>query len=414
MSIHIQAISIKEFEAHLKASRESAADRRHYFSLANRFVYYLEKHSVAIEAVSAATLQEFLRSELLSWRGRHGRSARDLFQWREQYQTVINRFVALVRQDWPIVAKRILALEASHRDLVEGYEKSMHELRGLASSTGWKRIKHALEFLTASRPHDQEDLKRLGVRDIDAYIQQRCRGLRRTGIESCTVCLRDFLRYLHGCGQTALDLSGAVMGPRIYDHEQIPSALRPEEVRAVLESTRQDSSPVGRRDYAFLILLATYGLRACEVIALRLDDIDWRRDVLHVQHSKTGSHTELPLLNKPGEALLSYLEKVRPRSEYRELFLTLRPPHQPYTSGSILNRVIDVRLQQAGITPAGRRGPHAFRHARAVSLLHSAVPLKVIGDVLGHKSAKSTAVYLKLATEDLRAVGLSIPKEVLR
>src|SRR5439155_1242391 len=130
---------------------------------------------------------------------------------------------------------------------------------------------HAPEFLPELGPRGgQESLAHLGVRDIDAYLQQRCKGLRRRTIEGYTVCLRSFLRYLHGSGRTALDLSSTVIGPRIYDDEQVPSALRPEEVQTVLEATRQDYSPIGRRDYAFLMLLATYGLRAGEIVTLRL------------------------------------------------------------------------------------------------------------------------------------------------
>ena len=290
----------------------------------------------------------------------------------------------------------------------------MRELRGLASVTRSTRTTQALVFLTELGPRgEQERLAHLGVRDIDAYLQQRCKGLRRQTIEGYTVCLRSFLRYLHGSGRTALDLSSIVIGPRIYDNEQIPSALRPEEIQTIVAATRQDCSPIGRRDYAFLMLLATYGLRAGEIIALRLEDIDWQKEILRVRHSKTGAVSELPLLCEPGEAVLSYLEKARPESKRREVFLQLQAPYQAYKSGSILNCVIGARLKMAGITPRSRKGPHAFRHARAVSLLHAAVPLKIIGDVLGHRSAESTAVYLKLATEDLRAVGLNIPKEVL-
>jgi len=203
------------------------------------------------------------------------------------------------------------------------------------------------------------------------------------------------------------------MGPRIYDDEGIPSALRPEEVRAVLEVTRQDFSPTGRRDYAFLMLLATYGLRAGEIVGLLLEDIDWKKEILRVRHSKTGTDSELPLLREPGEAVLSYLENARPESERREVFLHVHAPYRAYKNGSILNCVISARLKAAGITPLGRKGPHAFRHARAVSLLRASVPLKIIGDVLGHKSPASTGVYLKLATEDLRAVGLNIPEKAL-
>jgi site-specific recombinase XerD len=311
----------------------------------------------------------------------------------------------------PVVAAPATALEAFQHDVVQGYDAWMRELRGLASITRSTRTTQALEFLTALGSRgDQKSLTQLAVRDIDAYVQQRCKGLRRPTIEGYTVCLRSFLRYLHGTGRTALDLSGTVMGPRIYDDDHVPSALRPEEVQAVLEVTRQDSSPAGRRDYAFLMLLATYGLRAGEIVALRLEDINWKKEIICVRHSKTGADSELPLLCEPGEAVLSYLENARPQSERRELFLQLRAPYGAY-KGSILNSVIASRLKAAGIIPLGRKGAHAFRHARAVSLLRAAVPLKIIGDLLGHKSAKSTAVYLKLATEDLRAVGLDIPKK---
>jgi integrase/recombinase XerD len=314
----------------------------------------------------------------------------------------------------------ILELNAkgvSHREIARVLQLSrvtVRELRGLASVTRSKRTIQALEFLTELGPRgEQESLAHLRVRDVDAHLQQRCKGWRRRTIEGYTVCLRSFLRYLHGSGRTALDLSSTVIGPRIYDDEQIPSALRPEEVQAVVEATRQDCSPIGRRDYAFLMLLATYGLRAGEIVALRLEDIDWQKEILRVRHSKTGTVSELPLLREPGEAVLSYLEKARPESKRREVFLQLQAPYLAYKSGSILNCVIGARLKMAGITPRSRKGPHAFRHARAVSLLRAAVPLKIIGDVLGHRSAESTAVYLKLATEDLRAVGLNIPKEVL-
>jgi integrase/recombinase XerD len=221
------------------------------------------------------------------------------------------------------------------------------------------------------------------------------------------------LRHLHRRGCTASDLGDTVVGPRIYDHEAIPSALGAEEVRKVLEVTRADLSPTGLRDYAILMLLATYGLRAAEIVRLRLEDIDWRRDVLQVRHSKTGTYSELPLLREPGEALLRYLEKARPPSAHREVFLRIQAPHRPFKDGSILNCVTSARLRAAGVIPQGRKGPHAFRHARAVSLLRSGVPLKIIGDVLGHTSAAATAEYLKLATEDLRAVGLELPRGVL-
>lgn len=408
------ASRIDQLEVHLRTNRYAPLIQRRYLCFAQRFVDYLERKSLSIEAVHVPELEEFLRWELRSWRSRRGRAPRNVVEWRRRYKSAIHMLLRLVHGHWPVVAAPATALEAFHRDLVQGYDAWMQELRGLASVTRSGRATQALEFLTTlGLRGDQESLTQLSVRDIDAYVQQRCRDLRRRTIESYTVRLRSFLRYLHSSERTALDLSCTVMGPRIYEDEPIPSALRPEEVQAVLEVTRQDFSPIGRRDYAVLMLLATYGLRAGEIIALLLADIDWKKEILRVRHTKTGADSELPLLREPGEAVLSYLEKARPKSHHRELFLHLHAPYQAYESGSTLNRLISARLTAAGITPRGRKGPHAFRHARAVSLLRAAVPLKIIGDVLGHKSARSTAVYLKLATEDLRAVGLNIPKEVL-
>jgi site-specific recombinase XerD len=294
------------------------------------------------------------------------------------------------------------------------YDVWLRDLRGLHPETRAKRTAHARRFLTAlSLRADDETLARLSVREVDAYLKGCCQGLRRASIEDFTVCLRDFLRHLHRSGHMAVDLSGTVIGPRIYDHEDIPSALRPEEVKRVLEVTRGDHSQVGLRDYAVLMLLATYGLRAAEIVKLRLEDIDWRKDVLRVRHSKTETHSELPLTSEVGEALLRYLQKSRPRSVHREIFLRLYAPHRPFQKGSAIYCVSRARLKAAGITPQGRKGPHAFRHARAVSLLRSGVSLKVIGDVLGHTSAEATGVYLKLATEDLRTIGMELPDGVL-
>ena len=107
---------------------------------------------------------------------------------------------------------------------------------------------------------------------------------------------------------------------------------------------------------------------------------------------------------------MDYLQKGRPKVAAREIFIRLRAPYRPLQSGSSLYSGIVRRLQEAGVKWQGKHGPHAFRHARAVSLLRAAVPSKLIGDVLGHRASTSTAVYLKLATDDLRKIALDVPE----
>ena len=111
----------------------------------------------------------------------------------------------------------------------------------------------------------------------------------------------------------------------------------PRKFRPSWKLLRQDCSPIGRRDYAFLTLLATYGLRAGEIVTLRLEDIDWQKEILRVRHSKTDTVSELPLLREPGEAVLSYLEKLRPESERREVFLQVRAPIRHIKAGRSLS-----------------------------------------------------------------------------
>jgi integrase len=152
--------------------------------------------------------------------------------------------------------------------------------------------------------------------------------------------------------------------------------------------------------------LRRYGLREGEICRLRLEDVNWREESLHIRHTKTNAHSAMPLLAPVGEALFDYfLRHGRPRTEAREVRPVLRALYrddEPVWHGQ-------GRLSAAGVEPPGKRGPHVFRHARAVEMLRASVLQKIIGDVLGHRSTESTNTYLKLATDDLRAVALDVP-----
>ncbi len=197
----------------------------------------------------------------------------------------------------------------------------------------------------------------------------------------------------------------------LYAYESITSTLSSDQIATVLKSARKDQSPMGLRDYAILQLLSTYGLRVGEITHLRLNDIDWRAETLRIRHSKTGAHSLLPLMEPVGEALINYLRHGRPKTDVREIFIRARAPYR--RMAGIYSEVFR-RMEAAGVKPSRKRGPHIFRHARAVSLLRASVPRKVIGDVLGHRSTEATVPYLKLATEDLRAIALEIPGQEVR
>jgi integrase/recombinase XerD len=390
---------IEQFRVYLKTDGYCAEVQRRYPPIARRFLAHLGNQKRAAETAGPSDVEGFLRREHRTYRKRHRRAPRHVGAWRGDHAAPARLVLRFVQGQWPVELAPTTGRDAFHRELLGGYDAWMQDLRGLAPVTRLDRVRDAQRFLeTLGARGDLNCLRNLEVPDIDAYVRQRSAGLRRTSIKYVTVSLRIFLRYLHGSARTTLDLSGTVTSPTLYAYEGIPSALRPEDVKNVLTVTRQDRTAAGRRDYAIIMLLATYGLRAGEITALRLEDIDWKKDVLHVQHSKTGGYSNLPLLREPGEALLGYLESARPRTALREVFLCLQAPHRAFKDGSALYSAIRKRLTAAGVMPPGKKGPHAFRHARAVSLLRAAVPLKAIGDILGHRSALSTGAYLKLAT----------------
>ena len=167
------------------------------------------------------------------------------------------------------------------------------------------------------------------------------------------------------------------------------------------------ATTIGRRDYAMFLLIATYGLRTSEVVALTVDDIQWRERTIRVTRSKIGRPLLLPLTEEVGAAVIDYLQHGRPALARREVFLRVRPP-QGALQPTAVTEAFQAWTRHSGL-PIPFHGPHCLRHSLAVHLLRQGTALKAIGDLLGHRSAESTCVYLRLQVDDLRDVALELP-----
>ena len=381
-----------------------------YVVFARLFLRYLAKRHARLDEVEPVHVSKYLTCELRRYRQRHGRAPASMKRWRSSHTAGIHQLLRVVRGRWPIAPVAHIPAEAYCNGLLSEFAQWLHEQRGLAVRSIGVLAAEARRFLSwYVDSAGANDLAALQLADIDAYVQSRCPVLRRVSRKNVAQQLRCFLKFLHVTGHSALDLAVGVISPTLYACEAMPSLLDTEQIRAVLASTRQDHSAKGLRDYAILMLLATYGMRAGEIAQLRLEDVDWRADRLSVRHTKTGSGSVLPLVPAVGDALLAYLRHGRPVTDAREVFVHAKAPYRPFSRGSSLYLLVRLRLEAAGVSPPGKRGPHTFRHARAVSLLRASVTTKTIGDLLGHRSAESTRPYLKLATDDLREVALEIP-----
>lgn len=404
---------VERGRAHLTAHGYTADTFKRFRATTRRFLAFLQRRRVDISTAQCSHVRSYLEAERRRFRLRHGRDP-NAGGWPKCHTAPIHLLFRLAQGSWPPPAPPpATSHERFRRELRDGFRHWMMEVRGLSVLTftkDWYSADRFLDWL-GSRA-SPASLQRLSPADLDGFLAWRAPGIRRATRVGVCQGLRSFLRYLHGAGFIGRDLAACVTRPPLYWNEGIPAAFTDAQVKAMLAATCHDRSAVGRRDYAILLLLATYGLRAGEITRLRLDDIDWRRGRFSITQSKSHRSSQLPLLAPVGTAILDYLEHVRPRSEHRQVFLFTRAPYRPFACGSSLGPTVGRCLRRAGITPAGKHGCHAFRYARAVSLLRAAVPLKAISDILGHRSPSSTDGYLKLATEDLRDVGLEVPPEV--
>lgn len=399
-----------DLRQHLQAAGYSAHSVEHLGTGARQFLRYIRERNIRLEAVQPPNVAMYMRQQLQDYRRRHGRMPTNRKAWRTWCTDGVVQLLRFTHQQWPPACLPRNRGEARAQTLCRDYRRWLADCRGLAASTINGYIEETERFLFWHVGlGGQEDRLDLSLRHVDQYLQFRAAALRRTTLKLVSLRLSGFLRFLHRAGHLSDDLSRSMIHPTLYEFENIPSVLKPEEIRQILKVTRRDRSPCGRRDFAILTLLATYGLRAGEIVRLALDDIDWRADTIVIRHSKVRGTTVLPLLPTAGEALLTYLRSGRPKTTAREMFIRASAPLQGFSKGSALHALVRRRIAAAGVRPTGKRGPHVFRHAHALELLRAAVPMKTISDLLGHRTSRSTAVYLKLDTEELRAVALPLP-----
>jgi site-specific recombinase XerD len=293
---------------------------------------------------------------------------------------------------------------------VPGFFAYLRQERGLQETTIGHYRHYLRRFECYLETIGLTQLHALSIPVISGFITESSHRLSKNSIRYPVGVLRVFLGYLYREQTIANDLSGSIEGPQIYRQADIPRSISWDEVRQLLTGVDRRSA-VGKRDYALLLLLVTYGLRAREVAALTLDSIDWKRDRLLISERKAGHTTVYPLSSAVGEAIVDYLQNGRPKTDDRGLFFRAIAPYQPLTWAAISQRAA-YHLHKAGIQ-VPRAGAHTLRHTCIQRLIDAEFPLKTIGDYVGHRSPEATEVYAKVAIEALREVALGDGEAVL-
>jgi len=282
--------------------------------------------------------------------------------------------------------------------------------RGLRDASVRLYRHHLAQFEAYLRTIGIMELQALSPAILDAFVAERSQRLGRTSLRSLCGILRMFLRYLRRQRLIARDLSATVESPRAYRLATIPRSITWDEVRRMLEAVDRRTAG-GKRDYAILLLLVTYGLRAREVAALTVDDLNWTHDRLRIPERKAGHSSAYPLSPTVGAALVEYLQHGRPQAADRRVFFRVLAPQMPLTAAAVAKRAAHY-LHRAGIA-VPRAGSHTLRHTCVQRLVDAQFPFKLIGDYVGHRAPDSTEIYTKVATDALRDVALGDGETIL-
>ena len=287
--------------------------------------------------------------------------------------------------------------------LLERYRQYLEQVRGFSEATTKQHGQTVSEFLDkALRP--PRNIRAITSNHVERYLTYKSRHVSRQTMQHVVARLRAFFRYgaARGLVHAGLD---SIDTPRTYRDELPVRALPWPLVKKLLRSVDL-TSKTGWRDYTVLHLMAYYGLRPSEIVALRVDSIDWHSKTCRLKQRKTQSDMVLPLLGRTLRILRRYLYNWRWESPSPQLFLRARRPFGNLQHYAVCD-LFYKRAARSGL-PLKGYSSYSLRHSFAMRLLQRGVGVKAIGDLLGHRSLEATCVYLRLDVSALRAVALPL------
>lgn len=294
------------------------------------------------------------------------------------------------------------AAPASRIDvLLGGFSGHLREERGLASCTAQAYVARAGRFLADYS--DDGNLRELTSADVSGAVLRESAAVSVGSVQYFVAALRSLLRYCHVAGLIEADLSGAALPVTGRRRSWLPKGISPADAQALLRSCDRRRA-TGRRDYAVILMLQRLGLRAGEVAALRLENLDWRAGQMLV-HGKGRRVDRLPIPADVGAAITGYLRRGRATTTRREVFLRAHAP-QAGLSHEGVSFIVRRACARAGLPPFGA---HRLRHSLACESLRAGTPLPEIGQILRHHSASSTALYARVDVDQLRTVAQPWP-----
>lgn len=396
-------------DQYLAAFEESLASRNYKPDTLKNYRYLLRRFGRLLddEAIAPSALTPDLAVEL-------GRRLPATPQSQIKVPNLARLFVAHLIEIGVATRPPLTPAQAERTELLSNFETYLIRQRGLSPRTIYHVLRFADRFLDHRFGDNMLDLPALNVGDVVAFMEHLLTRKRPFRDKTPATHLRSFCQYLFAKALTTTNLSLCV--PRAHKPwgARLPRHLSPDEVEAVVASVRSNTRR-GARDYAMLLLMARLGLRAPEIIAIQLDDIDWRAGELMVR-GKGQQYDRLPIPPDVGEAISEYLREDRSSATTRALFVTHRAPNRPFKDSQVINTILKEAFAATGVKPPTPYvGSHVLRHSLATNMVRVGASLEEIGDLLRHRSRATTMIYAKLDSDGLRSIAQPWPtSEVAR
>jgi len=305
-----------------------------------------------------------------------------------------------------------ISIVPEYKVLSNAYIKYQESL-GWTSRTIYNKKNNITKFLNDLSQQGIKTIENMTADNIFKYMERQKHFSTTTTTTRSAIlfALREFLRYLYDKRYTEQPLYD--LFPVIFTnkYEKLPSYYHEGEVKRILAEVDNDTI-IGKRDYLILILAIQLGIRAGDIRALKLENINWDRNTLELIQQKTGNPIQLPLTENIRFALIDYLKNSRPKTDSSHVFIRHRAPNIPFAKNNVFYNVINKYLKTSKVKISGRKhGLHSMRHSMASSLLKNNTPYPVITGILGHENSDTTKNYLRINIEQLRSVSLAVPYE---
>jgi len=388
---------IDRLASELARAGYTRATARRYLSLVAMFSRYAERRELTRdEALDCARMERFLV------RLRRSTGTRSVSR------SALGHVLRRIANAGPTPTGSAAATDPDAR-LLAAFEAFLRDVRGLQprSAAGVAlAARRLLQWYRVARPG--QALSDLRGQDILAFVTHLGATCTADTTRSSAVShVRTLLRYLHGRGVLEDDLARLVPRVPIWRLARVPGHLAWTDIRAVIDAI-DDTTAVGQRDRALLVLLATTGLRSQEVRRLEMGDLHWRTGEVHIRRTKCRRERVVPLLEEAGRALAKYIMAGRPRCTHDAVFVCHVPPVRPIPLASTIAAIVRRRMAQAGLL-APRGGAHLLRHSLATRLVQQGRPIKEVADLLGHRAIDTTTTYVKVAVPQLASLALPFP-----